>query len=283
MAKEYHITYGDSAKGNLLRSDCVDFNLPHVSLIYLMDNLGEGLLFDLKTLNGISDRIQWFEDFYEQEDTYYFRDQLAIEVFEQLSEIAEGDTVYIWLGLTIDDVVWNAAILHFLKDKDVSIYVIDWYVHFKNYSVDEGSKLISLGIFQSKEVDIVKEKFRPLTTSELFIWAAKWERLISNNEPLRMLNANYEIIEHDVSDFDKLIIALCSDNINYTDSITIVSNMWVDNRCWGLGDDFILERLRKLIRSGILEIKDHKLESLNERRFYVRKSLSSLFHLNLNQ
>lgn len=238
----------------LKQSNFVDFSNETNQLIVLNDNLAEGKLFDLHTLNGLNDRLNWFENFYTVVDTYYFRDKHAITIQEKLKTIGSHDTIYIWLGNESNEYIWKCAILDFLKELDVNIYVVDWNNITSHTIRGEEYKVDFLRICKPENVEEALQNFRILTHEEKYSFIAIWNKILKNNADLRILK-NEILVESNITFYDELLISRCTNEYQKCAYIVgmMLCDMWEQKES-GIGDSFLFERLEQLGSLGKLEI-----------------------------
>ncbi len=164
----------------------------------LKDNLNEGFLFDLKTLQGLDERIEWFDKYYKFKEHYRDRKFDNIVIQSKLKKITPGDTVYLWLGDEGNEYIWMCAILNFLLKTKLSIYVIDWSkISFNNFHYKELSAY-SLQVSAPQDVILASKNFRRLTNPEQNIFSELWINFLKNNSPLRILKELSSILETDI-------------------------------------------------------------------------------------
>lgn len=271
MAKEYHIVYGEQAKAVLEESGSVDFSKPNVELILLQDNFNEGKLFDLKTLKGIEERVKWFQDFYRQNDNYFFRETHSKEIMAKLSEITTLDTVRLWLGNDGKEYIWKAAILNFLDKANLSIYVIDWsdIVFYNVYN--EVISLYSVNVSSLPNIKIASQNFRLLSNDEKNEFSDLWIKLLRNNAELRVLNTSNEIEEAEITYYDQVLMSNCKSD--FQPSFKVIGLAFGDlyngfNSC-GIGDMFLIERLKQLCYAGKLKMRNQEHGPRNGNIFEV--------------
>lgn len=275
MAKEIHIVRGYSGKETLLRSNCVDFSSSERSLLELIDNLSEGKLYNIKTLEGLEERVKWFEDFYNDEPDYghWSLSDDARRIRQELQEINAEDTVYIWLGNEGNEYLWKIAIVEFLAHLEIPIYVIDWSEVFVENDYGNTYNTTYLSVNLPKNVPVVKDKFRLLTERERVEWSYIWVTLRRSNADLRTLNAKHEIEEGDVSFFDEMILANCSEEFKSAPHIVggMLVAIWDTYKGAGIGDRFLFERIKQLAVMGLVEIANQQYYPAAGRIFDVRR------------
>ena len=257
MKKEYHIVYGEQANAVLQESQCIDFSNSNIELITLRDNLNEGKLFNLKTLEGIDERIKWIEDYYGEDKWSDLRREDAKACKVLLENIQDTDLVYIWLGNDSSEYVWKALVIDFLKELKVNIFVIDWHnvttynVHGKEVNIDY------LNICQPENAVTASQNFRHLKSDEKQFFIELWQRLLKNNAEIRNLN-NGVLEEGDVRFFDAMLLARCKTDFQtaaYVVGMTL-GDMYFKYKSGGIGDFFLYERLEQLAKLGKLEIAE---------------------------
>lgn len=274
MAKEIHIVQGYSGKETLLQSNCVDFSSSDKKLLVVMDNFSEGKLYNLKTLEGVEERAKWFEDFY-NEPNYgdWSRRDNAGRLRQELREINTTDTVYIWLGNEGNEYLGKIAIVDFLADLKIPIYVIDWSEVFVENNYGNTYNATYLPINLPKNVPIIKSKFRLLTETERVEWSNIWGSLCRSNADLRILNAKLEIEEGDVSFFDEMILAHCSEEFMSAPYIVgrMLGAIWNTYNGAGIGDIFLFERIKQLAILGVVEIANQQYYPAAGHSYDVRR------------
>lgn len=274
MAREIHIVRGYSGKETLLRSNCVDFSSSEKRLFEVVDSLSEGKLYNLETLEGLEERIKWFEDLY-NEPTYgdWSRRDDARRIRQELREINAKDTVYIWLGNEGNEYLWKIAIVDFLADIEIPIYVIDWSEVFVENDYGNTYNATYLSINLPKNVPVIKNKFRLLTKTERVEWSNIWVALLTHNADLRTLSDKLEIEEGDVSFFDEMILANCSEEFMSAPHIvgSTLTAVWNTYKGAGIGDGFLFERIKQLAILGLVEIANQQYYPAAGRLFDVRR------------
>lgn len=271
MAKKYHIVYGENSLNNLMISDVIDLSNENIKLITLLDTLVLGPLYDLKTLKGINERINWFEEFFQEPDSYYHREIKSKELADKLSEITSLDTVYMWLGDDGNEYIWKAATLNFLKDKKISIYTVDWEnISFNNHNGYD-AKLFSLYVCTSENIQLAKQFFRLITNNEKLFFEKSWEKYLRNNSNLRILNNQNEIEESNITYFDDILIAHCTPEFQFSFKVIglTIGNMYNGYNSNGIGDYFLIERLKQLCYEGQLQMRNQEHGQRNGHIFEV--------------
>jgi len=251
--KHYYVVYEDNSGSLLLKSKCVDFSSENNKLIVLKDNLTVGRLFDLKNLNGMDDRLKWFDSYYQDIECQLDRALNARTIGEQLKHITSSDSVCIWLGEYGDEYIWKTAILDYLSDTDCAIYTLEWpLLPFNNF---EDVKLNISSLYQSSTeyARIAGQHFKLITSEDRISLVESWQVLLKNNSDLR-LGINNSIIEADVTYFDSLLLERCKNEFQINSRI--VGDLYMDfmrsNDVIGVNDLFLYRRIEELIRLGKL-------------------------------
>jgi hypothetical protein len=271
MAKEYHIVFGENSLNNLMISDVIDFSNENIKLITLLDTLVLGPLYDLKTLKGVNERVNWFEEFYQESDFYYQREINSIDLAVKLSEITSLDSVYMWLGDDGNEYVWKAAILNFLKDISISIYTVDWQnIPFNSYN-GQDAKLFSVYVCTLENIQLAKQYFELMTDSEKLFFEKIWEKFLINNSDLRILNNKNEIEELDKNYFDEVLKSHCNPDFQFSFKVIglTIGNMYNGFNSNGIGDYFLIERLKQLCYEGQLQMRNQEHGQRNGHIFEV--------------
>jgi hypothetical protein len=271
MAKEYHIVCGENSSNNLMISDVIDFSNENIKLITLLDTLVLGPLYDLKTLRGINERINWFEEFFQETDFYFHREINGKDIAVKLREITSGDSIFIWLGDDGNEYIWKAAILNFLKDISITIYTVDWQnIPFNSHN-GYNAKLFSLYVCTSENIQLAKQYFRLITNNEKLFFEKSWEKFLRNNSNLRILNNQNQIEESDITYFDDILIANCTPDFQFSFKVIglTIGNMYNGYNSNGIGDYFLIERLKQLCYEGLLQMRNQDHGQRNGHIFEV--------------
>jgi len=272
MAKEYHLVFGESAQAGLEQSGSVNISDINIEIICVKDNLNVGKLFDLKTLEGLEDRVTWFENFHQEIDSYYYRENHIQVVRDKLNEITSDDTIYMWFGNDGNEFIWKAAILNFLKDINISIYVIDWSdITFFNIYNEEISPW-SLNVSSLSNIKIASQNFRMLTNKEKNDYNNLWNKLLKNNTDLRVLNIYNQIEESDIAYYDNVLISNCKTDFQHSHKVVgeAIGDLHNGFNSCGIGDSFLSERLKHLCYNGELQMRNQEHGQENGIRFEVR-------------
>jgi len=272
MKKEYHIVCGENSLNNLMISDVIDFSNENIKLITLLDTLVLGPLYDLKTLNGINDRINWFEEFYQETDFYYHREINGKDISVKLSEITSGDSIFIWLGDDGNEYIWKSAIINFLQDIDISIYIVDWQSIPFNSHNGYDAKLFSLYVCTLENIQLAKQYFKLISDSEKLFFEKIWDKFLRNNSDLRILNNKNEIDESDITYFDEVLKSHCKLEFQFSFKVIglAIGSMYNGYNSNGIGDYFLIERLKQLCYEGQLQMRNQEHGQRNGHIFEVR-------------
>jgi hypothetical protein len=273
MSKEYHIVSGEIAQNVLIESGVVDFSSSDKELIVLKDNLGEGKLYDLRTLAGIDERVKWFEGFYNETDSYYCRKKHAHENYQRFIKIAQEDSVYLWLGNDGNEYVWKAAVLNFLEDIQPFVFVLDWSDIVAHNDFGDRISLYSLNVCTKKNVQISVTFFRSIALEERQDFAFLWSKLLENNTDIRALNEDNIIEEASKHYYDAILISECNQEFQSSARVVgmVLGNLYNGKNWCGIGDGFLIERLKQLCYEGKLEMRNQEHGMRNGNIFEVRR------------
>jgi len=269
---EYHIVYGEVGENQLLFSGLINTSSAIQRIVRLQDNLDTGYLYNIKTLEGIEARVNWFKKFF---SNIYVEDEtrllLARENNIRLSDITAEDTVYIWLGNDCTEYLWKLAVFYFL-DNTITCYAVDWSKVWVQNKSGETKNLMSLSLSAVEHIDLVKKSFQLVPLDQKIAMGTQWENLLKGNAEMRIFNKNLQIEEVPVSYYDGILLQYCSDDFQTSSYIVSYSLIYFWNNIGtGTGDGFLFERLYQLVLMGVLESRNHVQEKYSKHIFEVRK------------
>lgn len=125
MSKIVHIVYSQSAEGSFkqaIKKEVIQVD----KLIAIYDNLSNG---EINNLKDIKSRESWWKELNGEEDYLYYETSAFEDnwkrFYDDISEIDEDDTVYLWYGNCNREICGMMYTLHLLKDKKISIHVVN--------------------------------------------------------------------------------------------------------------------------------------------------------------
>jgi hypothetical protein len=271
MDKEYHIVYGETAKNSLVQYTHIDFIGDDVELIVLEDNLTEGPLYNLTSLEGLNKRIEWIDHFYEGKDIYTYREDDIFEIQQKLNKVDSNDKVFIWLGNEGNEYIWKCALLNSFGQINPIIYVIDWSkIVFYNIQ-NEQISTYSVNVSSATNINIAFQNFRHLTEEEKNTYSDLWVIYLKNNSQLRVLSNVSTLLETTMDYFDNILISECT--TEFQRSVIVVAKtfgvLFAKKYYCGIGDHFLIQRLKQLCYEGKLQMRNQEHGQRNGHIFEV--------------
>jgi hypothetical protein len=253
MGKINHIVFSESAEGSFKQAIKIK-SIVADKLIALYDNLSNGRI---SNLINIDDRANWLKELNEQDnyryvDIEHFKENYD-EFYNDISEINDGDTVYLWHGHCDREICGMMYTLHLLKDKEINAYIVnvsDKIIENNNGMVVEiiassASEIVpeKLGEYLKKAIKIDRNEYKNLTN--------QWGGLIKENSMLRTYkNEKVQSVSEDYFDKDILKFA----DKEYRNSARTIGDVIVNTEP-RLTDDYIFWRIKELIKLGDLKFR----------------------------
>lgn len=253
MSKTIHIVFSEGAEGSFRHAVKKEI-ITGDKLIALYDNLSNGLINNLK---DIKSREDWWNEINGEEDYFYceideFKDNYK-KFYDDISEIDEGDRVYLWYGHCNREICGMMYTLYLLKDKEINSYVIN--VSDKIIENNQGRIFTYIA---SSASEIMPEKLaeylklaRKIERDEYKKLLNQWEELTKENSLLRSyINGTMKSVSEDYFDID---ILKFTDN-EYKKSARIVGDV-LGNTEPRITDDYIFWRIKELVKLNKISFK----------------------------
>ncbi len=251
MSKIVHIVYSQSAEGSFkqaIKKEVIQVD----KLIALYDNLSNGEINDLK---DIKSRESWWKELNGEEDYLYYETNAFEDnwkrFYDDISEIDEDDTVYIWYGNCNREICGMMYTLHLLKDKKISIHVVN-----VSYRITENSNGIILIVSSASEIIYNKlgeylKMAKQMESNAYKKLLNQWHKLTKENSLLRSYK-NGEMLSVSERYFDKDILKYT--DREYKKAPRIVGSV-LGNAETKITDDYTFWRIKELIKLGLISFK----------------------------
>lgn len=259
--KDVHVVFGYQAGATLAQSGILD--LKDSEIVVLLDMLNIGPLCDLYSQEGIEKREDYFLHIFDHSP---YNDNGVKSDIEKIKAIAEHDKIYLWLGNAEYEIISTSRILHHLSKLEADIFLVD----YSNIPVQLGHEVIiypkSLSILAAEQVKTVAQYFKLLDSEALQKWSVTWEKLLSENSLLRVVDEHGEILHKDLSYFDPILTAHCKNIFQKAARVIgqTLGTMYEMNSF--IGDSYLNYRLKQLVldkkldsKGELKEIRDYEV------------------------
>lgn len=253
MSKIVHIVYSQSAEGSFKQAIKKKIIVAD-KLIALYDNLSNGVIDDLKNLKN---RKIWWDELNGEENYIYYEIDDFIENYDKfyndISEINNGDNVYLWYGHCDREICSMMYTLYLLKDKEINIYTVN--VSDKIIENNDGRIFTYIA---SSASEIIPEKLgeylklaQKIRVDEYKKLLNQWDELTKENSLLRSYK-NGKMVSVSEDYFDKEILKFTDKE--YKKSARILGDV-LGNTEPRITDDYIFWRIKELVKLGKINFK----------------------------
>ncbi|OOM78578.1 DUF1835 domain-containing protein [Clostridium sp. BL-8] len=251
MGKTVHIVYSQSAEGSFkqaIKKEVIRVD----KLIALYDNISNG---EIKNLKDIKSRQSWWKELNGEEDyLYYETNELEDnwkKFYDDISEINECDTVYLWYGNCNREICGMMYTLYLLKDKKMNIHVVN-----VSYMITENSNGIIVIVSSASEIiynklDEYLKLAKQIESNEYKKLLNQWDKLTKENSLLRSYK-NGEMFSVSERYFDKDILKYT--DREYKKAPRIVGNVLGSTEP-KITDDYVFWRIKELTKLGQISFK----------------------------
>ncbi|MCB0775385.1 MAG: DUF1835 domain-containing protein [Chitinophagaceae bacterium] len=225
-------------------------------IFHIRDDYAVGPLTDLQTDEGWQARKDWWMHIisfshYTDKEIHHFDDRETIkQVIKQLEEHPQLE-LWIWMGQNQHDVCGYFRILNDFRQFQGRIMVL--YMNNLPFINDKGQLFYPSWLNEIPPREFVKAKklARPITLSEFEVDPDEWERLCTENAPVRILEGGKKIVAKEETFYDNEIIRNLSGE--WQKAWRLVGNT-LHRMKIKTGDVFIEWRIKQLIAEGKIEI-----------------------------
>lgn len=248
MSKVFHVVYSQSAEGSFKQAIKGKF-IAGDKLVALFDNLSNG---EINNLKDTKSRESWWNELNGEEDYFYY-DKGELEdnykkFYSDISEVNDGDIVYLWYGHCDDEICGMMYTLYLLKDKPASVYGIN-----VSDKIIENKRGRVFSYIASSVGEVVHESLgeyfklaRKIEIDECEKLSNQWDKLTKENSLLRSYK-NGEMVSVREEYFDNEILKFTTDE--YKRSPRIVGDV-IGNTEPRISDVIIFWRIKQLVKSG---------------------------------
>ena len=263
-----HIVFGRAGK-TLIDSNAIDLSKNQIISIY--DNLNIGPLCDIQENENIQKRKDWLQNAFM--DISYFNqisDFVENDLDSVISIVRDADTIdkiFLWTGYFASEMISTARLMPHLSNLHKSVFIANFPtipVKSIHGNIVTPKNLMQTAIFQVKDI---LEQFKPVTKSEFSSWENLWNKVLTENSQLRILDRNGEISGKDVDYFDSFLLSNC--NESYQKSAMIIGKTLVDID-FAVDDEYLNWRLKQLAfkrkiepRGRLIEIRDYEIKEIS--------------------
>ncbi|EEL67741.1 DUF1835 domain-containing protein [Bacillus mycoides] len=260
-----HITFGDSAYGNLKNAFQQRNEYKNEKVICVNEDFSIGPIYKLDSIEGMQERKQWLKEVLTTVGPTSDLDYLDwIETtLKQNSQIVEevpsGSKVILWYGENASDVIGVRFVLSLLHDKNMQVEevnVTDFSHHIEFTVRDLQDKEIphvlkSLGEMPSELVLEAIQTKKKLSQEQVQSLIQDWKKHSQTNGVLRILvNGQLTTVSEDYYD----VSILDNTSNEYQRAIRIVGKVMGENE-QRIGDTYLTFRVHKLIQQEKLNFQ----------------------------
>lgn len=251
MSKIVHIVYSQSAEGSFkqaIKKEVIQVD----KLIALYDNLSNG---EINNLKDIKSRQSWWKEL-NGEDHYLYDETNELEdnwkkFYDDISEINEYDTVYLWYGNCNREICGMMYTIYLLKDKKINIQIVD-----VSYKITKNSNGII--VIESSASEVIYNKLgeylklaKQMESNEYKQLLNQLDKLTKENSLLRSYK-NGEMLSVSERYFDKDILKYT--DREYKKAPRIVGSV-LGNAETKITDDYVFWRIKELVKLGQISFK----------------------------
>ncbi|ETT86929.1 DUF1835 domain-containing protein [Bacillus mycoides] len=261
-----HITFGDSAYGNLKYTFQQRHEYKNEKVICVNEDFSIGPIYKLDSIEGMQERKQWLKEVLTTVGPASDLDYLDwIETtLKQSSQIIEevpsGSKVILWYGENASDVIGVRFVLSLLQDKNMQFEVVNvtdfsHYIEFKVRDLQDKEiphVLKSLGEMPSELILEALQTKKELSQAQVQSLIQDWKKFSQTNGVLRLLvDGKINTVSEDY--YDVSILANTSNE--YKSASVIVGNIMGENE-QRIGDTYFTFRVYQLIQQGKLSFQN---------------------------
>ncbi|MGO4744131.1 DUF3658 domain-containing protein [Serratia quinivorans] len=240
-----------------LSGGCVRLAYPGEDVLDFADSLSFGPLYALDDDQGLQVRTRWLRDLYHSVHAPEWNTSEALpagmaKLKTQLAAVT--GQVTLWVGDNADEQLMLRALLPLLGERRV--FVVDVTAHTGREATNwcPAEMLEPLWILR-----------RELSQEEQAALIADWQRLLTENAPVRIFAEN--AVQGQALDFhDRPLLDACPND--YTQGSRVIGEAMV-NSPYPVGDTFLNFRLYALIEQGVVQAQT---AGLNMNRIQVRQA-----------
>jgi hypothetical protein len=226
-------------------------------VIEIKDDYAVGSIRNIYEEEGYEFRQQWWKDLIQHSP--YNRDQLMAWVndpgvvidLKNLLEQNEKEEVWIWMGQNQHDVCGYYWLLGQLKEYSGRIFVL--YLNNLPFINEKGGVFYPTALHQIQPKEFLKAKklCRKVTVSEFETDPDEWNKLMSENAMVRILEGGKKIVSKDENFYDKDILSGLTNDVQKGAKAmhNILAKMKIKT-----GDVFLLWRMKKLAEDDQVDL-----------------------------
>jgi len=234
-------------------------------IVEIKDEYAVGPLKDIYTPEGIEARKQWWRevlaggDLAGHVDKDIVNDNREMENLLAILNEEPESVVWIWAAQNKHDVSGYYWLLNFLKPYQGRIYLL--YLNNLPFINEKGLIFYPqwLHVIPPKEFLKAKKLARPITLSEFEVDPDEWAKICNEEQGVRILEGGKKLTQADYSFYDKELATFINKDWQKAGKVI---NQFLSKGKNTTGDVFLLWRLKKMIRDGLIdaqgEIKNMK-------------------------
>lgn len=267
--QDIHICFGPTANSLLIQSN--EFDPATNRIICMEDHLCDGPLCDINTETKTGEREEWISsvsrdnEYSEVVTNYVKKDLDRIQTL-----IAEADSIhriFLWTGFDASEIVSTARLLYHLSKLKKEVFIAD----FPHIPITARSGEIIypdiLAVTNTSDIKEIFRHFKRVDNDSLTRWVHLWEKILSEDGLLWVLEKDGDISAHDETYFDSYLTVNCTDQ--FQSAAWVIGHTLIDID-FGVGDMFLNWRLKQLSRTGkiafrgeLKEIRDYQVKRIN--------------------
>ncbi|WP_377864672.1 DUF1835 domain-containing protein [Bacillus sp. R86525] len=257
-----HITFGDSAYGNLKYVFQKNNEYKNEKVICINEDFSIGPIYKLESTKGIQERKQWLKEVLTtigptSEIDYLDWIETTLKQNPQIvEEIPSGSKVILWHGENVSDAIGLRFVLSLLQNKNI---------HFEEVNVTDFSHHIEYKVqdLQDKEIPYVLKSLREMP-SELILEALQmkkelsqvqvhsliqdWEKWSQTNGVLRIIeDGQITTVSEDYYD-----VSILENTSNEYQRVSRIVGEVMGKNEQRIGDTYLTFRVHQLIQQGKL-------------------------------
>lgn len=250
-----HIVFNESEVALMKEVIEVDETLSG-EVIQIRDDYAVGPLGEIDTEEGWQARQNWWMDLlssshYAESQIHHFDDRETVKELKTKLDENPEEEIWIWMGQNQHDVCGYYWLMPKFKSYQGRVMVL--YLNNLPFINEKGQIFYPswLNEIQPKEFIKAKKLARPVTLSEFEIDPDEWNRIVGENNLVRILEGGKKIASKDETFYDKEILKNLTGD--WQKAWRLVSNT-LHRMPIKTGDVFIEWRIRKLIEQEKIEI-----------------------------
>lgn len=257
-----HITFGDSAYGNLKYAFQQKHEYKNEKVISVNEDFSIGPIYKLDSMEGMQERKQWLKDVLTTVGPASDLDYLdwietTLKKNSQIvEEVPSGSKVILWYGESASDVIGVGFVLSLLQNKNIQfeeVNVTDFshHIEFKVHDLQDKEiphVLKSLGEMPSELISEALQTKKELYQAQVKSLIQDWKKCSQTNGILRILvDKKIKAVSEDY--YDASILEHTSNE--YQRASIIVGKIMGENE-QRIGDTYLNFRVHHLIQQGKL-------------------------------